>query len=207
VTATAATPAHGPPGASRDARTRILDAALALMGDQGSAGASMRQLAAACGLNVATIYHYFPSKSDLLRSVVEERRYDERLGADEPPLDPAAPSRERLVELIEWLWRSTLQEEAVWRLLVGEAIRGEAVAMSSAAAVVDALNVTLERWLGERFPELGVDVSVVARVVQGQIFALVVEHLAVGPVVPAAARRRAEGLAAMVFPAAPPRLR
>ena len=47
-----------------DPRTRILDAALALMSEQGSAGASMRQLAAACGLNVATIYHYFPSKAD-----------------------------------------------------------------------------------------------------------------------------------------------
>ena len=186
------------PGA--DARTRILDAALALMGDQGSAGASMRQLAAACGLNVATIYHYFPSKADLLRSVVEERRYHERLGADEPPLDPEAPPRQRLVELLDWLWRSTLDEEAVWRLLVGEAIRGEAVAMTSAGAVVEALVATLERWLGERFPELASDPAPVARVVQGQVFALVVEHLAVGPVSPETARRRAEELAAVVFP-------
>ena len=44
-----------------DQRGRILDAALRLMAEQGSVGASMRQLAAACDLNVATIYHYFPS--------------------------------------------------------------------------------------------------------------------------------------------------
>jgi AcrR family transcriptional regulator len=64
-----------------DQRGRILDAALRLMAEQGSAGASMRQLAAACHLNVATLYHYFPSKADLLRSVVEERRYGERRSA------------------------------------------------------------------------------------------------------------------------------
>lgn len=183
-----------------DPRTRILDAALALMGEQGSAGASMRQLAAACDLNVATIYHYFPSKADLLRSVVEERRYDERLGGDEPPVDGLAPPRERFVDLLDWLWRGTLEEEAVWRLLVGEAIRGEEVAMTSAGAVVEALVATLERWLRERFPELEHDAEPVARVVQGQVFALVVEHLAVGPVTPALARRRAQELAAIVFP-------
>ena len=74
-------------------RTRILDAALALMSGQGSAGVSMRQLAAACNLNVATIYHYFPSKADLLRSVMEERRYDERLDRDAPVLDPSPRDR------------------------------------------------------------------------------------------------------------------
>ena len=52
--------------AAGEQRGRILDAALALMSESGSAGASMRQLAAACGLNVATLYHYFPSKADLL---------------------------------------------------------------------------------------------------------------------------------------------
>ena len=39
-----------------------------LVSERGAAGTSMRRLAAACGLNVATIYHYFPSKADLLRA-------------------------------------------------------------------------------------------------------------------------------------------
>ncbi len=52
----------------------------------------MRQLATACGLNVATIYHYFPSKADLLRSVMAERRYGERLGTEGPGLDPRGPA-------------------------------------------------------------------------------------------------------------------
>jgi AcrR family transcriptional regulator len=196
-----AAPASGT--AAADPRTRILDAALALMSEQGSAGASMRQLAAACGLNVATIYHYFPSKADLLRSVMEERRYDERLSTEAPAIDSSVPPRQRLVDLLEWLWANALAEEAVWRLLVGEALRGEAAATSSATELVEVLAATLEVWLRDGFPELGDDqqrLGEIARVVRGQVFALVVEHLALGGVTPAVARARAQELASIVFP-------
>jgi AcrR family transcriptional regulator len=192
----AATAAAG----AADARTRILDAALALMSESGSAGASMRQLAAACGLNVATIYHYFPSKADLLHSVMEERRYGERLSSDVPPLDRTAAPRDRLVGLLEWLWANALEEEAVFRLLVGEAIRGEEAASTSAAGVVEALAVTIEAWLTDGFPELVGDRGALARVIRGQVFALVVEHLALGDVTMPVARQRAQELAAVVFP-------
>lgn len=186
--------------ARTDARTRILDAALVLMSQQGSAGASMRQLAAACGLNVATIYHYFPSKADILRSVMEERRYGERLSIETPPLDVSIPPPERLVRLLEWLWANALEEEAVFRLLVGEALRGEEAATTSAAELVDALATSIEVWLVDGFPELTGDVSALARVIRGQVFALVIEHLAVRRVTVAAARQRADELAAVVFP-------
>jgi AcrR family transcriptional regulator len=172
------------------------------MSSQGSAGASMRQLAAACGLNVATIYHYFPSKADLLRSVMEERRYGERLGTELPDLDPAIPAQARLAGLFEWLWENALGEEAVWRLLIGEALRGEDAATASAAEVVEALAATLETWLVQGFPELSGDPRPLAELIRGQVFALVVEHLALGEVSPAAARHRAEVLAALVFPEA-----
>lgn len=183
-----------------DQRGRILDAALRLMGDQGSAGASMRQLAASCGLNVATLYHYFPSKADLLASVMAERRYGARLVNDVPPLDPALDPRLRLVALLEWLWTNALEEEAVWRLLVGEAIRGDQAATTSAAEVGGALAASLEGWLDAGFPELAGDHSALARVIRGQLFALVVEHLALGPVTPDVARQRAEELAGAIIP-------
>jgi AcrR family transcriptional regulator len=181
------------------ARTRILDAALALMSEQGSAGASMRQLAAASGLNVATIYHYFPSKAEVLRAVLDERRYGERLSTDAPELDPALPPRERLVALVGWLWANALEEEAVFRLLVGEALRGEEAATTTAAELVDALAASIEAWLVDGFPELTADPALVARVLRGQVFALVVEHLALGGVTPRVARLRAQELAAVIF--------
>lgn len=188
------------PAPSTGARTRILDAALALMSEQGSAGASMRQLAATCGLNVATIYHYFPSKADLLRSVIEERRYGERLVDDAPAIDASLPPRARLAALLEWLWANALDEEAVWRLLIGESIRGEEAAAATATLVVDALAAALEMWLADGFPELDGDRAALARIIRGQVFAFVVEHLALGAVTPQVARRRADELAALVFP-------
>jgi AcrR family transcriptional regulator len=160
----------------------------------------MRQLAAASGLNVATIYHYFPSKADVLRSVMEERRYGERLSTDAPPLDPSRPARERLVAMLEWLWANALEEETVFRLLVGEALRGEPAATTSAREVVDALALSIEAWLAAGFPELDGDRAALARVIRGQVFALVIEHLALGGVTLAVAGRRAEELAAVVFP-------
>jgi AcrR family transcriptional regulator len=183
-----------------DQRGRILDEALHLMAEQGSAGASMRQLATACDLNVATLYHYFPSKADLLESVVRERRYGERLALDPLPLDLSAAPRVRFVALFDWLWANALEEQAVWRLIVGEAVRGEAAATRAAAEVVELLGATLERWLDAGFPELDGDRAVLARVVRGQVFALVVEHLALGAVTPEVAHERAEELAAVLLP-------
>ena len=69
-------------------RGRILDAALDLMSEQGVAGASMRSLAGACELNVATLYHYFPSKADVFRAVIEERGFAERFRTEGPPTLP-----------------------------------------------------------------------------------------------------------------------
>jgi AcrR family transcriptional regulator len=186
-----------PPAA---ARSRILDAALRLMSEQGASAASMRQLAAAAGLNVATLYHYFPSKADLVRAVLEERRWGERLNAEPPPVDRSIAAGPRLVGLVEWLWRNALAEESAWRLLVGEAIRGEAVAISSAQELVDALEATFAGWFADSFPELQVAPDVAARLLRGQVFALVAEHLAMGTGTDAdAVRQRADDLAALLF--------
>ena len=72
-------------GSAVESRKRILDAALVLMSEHGVAGTSMRMLAGACDLNVATLYHYFPSKAELLQAVLAERGYLERLRTEQPP--------------------------------------------------------------------------------------------------------------------------
>jgi len=56
-------------------RRRILQIALTLMAQRGVDGTSMRDLASAAGLNVASLYHYFPSKRDLLESVLIEQGF------------------------------------------------------------------------------------------------------------------------------------
>ena len=70
----------------------------------------MRQLAGACELNVATLYHYFPSKADLFRAVVEEqrlRRADPHRGAAGAARRRSArPSGSALTGLVTWLWEA-----------------------------------------------------------------------------------------------------
>jgi AcrR family transcriptional regulator len=169
---------HGP-------RARILDTALTLMSQMGSAGTSMRRLASACGLNVATIYHYFPSKADLLRAIIEERRYGERLATEEPAIDPALPPHERLAAFVRWVAERTLDEEVVLRLLLGEGLRSEPAAMDTAAGLLTQLDAGLAAWLAGGFPELdgrGLAVDVAARLVRRSLLALVTERLVTGSV-------------------------
>ena len=166
-----------------DTQRRILDAALALMSEHGVAGTSMRQLAGACDLNVATLYHHFPSKSDLLGAVLAEQGYLERMRTDGPPAElrrsrdppsPADPVRAVAVGRLRG-------EEAVWRLLIGESLRGDATARAEAMALVDGIGAAVAGWLADVVPEVADRADRVARLVRAAIFSLIVEHLALGP--------------------------
>jgi AcrR family transcriptional regulator len=194
LTAPVATDADAP-----NQRSRILDAALALVSELGAAGTSMRRLASACGLNVATIYHYFPSKADLLRALIEERRYGERMATDEPPMDPALPPRARLATLFAWVAERTLEECAVLRLILGEGLRGDPTARQSAAELVSALDEVAARWMAAGFPELArtsTSPEVVGRLVRATLLAVVTERLATGS---SDIAGHADDLAAAVF--------
>ena len=167
-----------------DSRGRILDAALALMSEHGVAGTSMRMLAGECGLNVATLYHHFPSKASLLRAVLEERGYLDRIAEDRPPSsitrgdpDPA----KRLERLMRWLWWAVQEEEVVWRLLIGEGMRGDPTAREAARELVAALDEAMVGWLEEIVPELGERTATVTGLLRMLLLSLVVEHLAFGP--------------------------
>lgn len=170
-----------PPGGPRQ-RARILDAALTLVSELGAAGTSMRRLASACGLNVATIYHYFPSKADLLRALIEERRYGERMAADGPDSDPAAETHARFAAFFAWVVTRTLEEETILRLLLAEGLHGNETARQSARELLVALDVTLAGWLQAGFPELGAPMPPhrAARLVRRALLSLVTEELATG---------------------------
>jgi AcrR family transcriptional regulator len=178
--APSAGPALGPH--PPQARTRILDAALVLVSEQGAAGTSMRRLATACGLNVATIYHYFPSKADLLRALIEERRYGERLATDDPPTRFDLPPHERFAVFLGWVVDNTLAEETILRLLLGEGLHGNEIARQSARELLDALDATVAGWLEAGFPELSpaTPPPVAARLLRRVLLSLVTEHVATG---------------------------
>jgi AcrR family transcriptional regulator len=165
-------------------RQRILDAALSLMSEHGVAGTSMRMLAGAAELNVATLYHHFPSKDDLLHAVLAERGYLERLRTESPPAAVVGRGRApatRLTKLVQWLWWASCEEEVVWRLLVGASLRGDASARAEAMALVDGVDAAVAVWVAEVVPELADRAEQVGRLVRAMLFSLIVEHLALGP--------------------------
>lgn len=172
----------GVPPDERLQRARILDAALALVSELGAAGTSMRRLASTCGLNVATIYHYFPSKADLLQALIEERRYGERMAADSPPCDPSLGPHDRFAAFFGWVVARTLEEETVLRLLLGEGMHGNATARRSARDLLAALDLTLADWLASGFPELPArtPAPLAARLVRRALLSLVTEHVVTG---------------------------
>lgn len=156
-------------------REHILDVALQLMSERGSASMSMRQLAQACGVQVAAIYHYFPSKDELLRSVVEERRYSSRLG-ELPDLATDAPVEVRLRAVFDLFWQGALLEEPVLRLLLGEALRSQPVALPTGAALLEVFHSGVVGALEACVPELP-DRDVIAQLMVAQVFSGFIRHI------------------------------
>lgn len=200
---TVADPANAP------TRERILDTALALMAEQGAGSTSMRQLATACGVNVAALYHHFPSKADILRSVIEERQYALRLQVL-PPVDPTLPPRDRLGALVLALWEGAQSEEQIWRVLLGEGLRGDETALVVGRELLATIEPALRAWVTELFPageegatpdDRTIDAGAVATVVLGQLFGYFIGQLFRAPADRADhARREAEAIAELAFP-------
>jgi AcrR family transcriptional regulator len=158
-------------------RDRILDATLALMARGGAAGTSMRAVAAACGLNVATLYHYFPSKRDLLQAAIEQRR-----GVDlrPSPFPEGLPGsvEDRLAALLDHLFVGMTADEDLWRTLIADAIHGDDDVYQPLLETADAFEHALAGWLGSLCPDAPAlhDPAVVGAI-RNVVIGVLVEHL------------------------------
>jgi AcrR family transcriptional regulator len=214
---------RAPQGTTGAKRAEILAAATELIATHGVQGMTMRQLAAACGLNIATLYHYFGSKSELLGAIVGQRHYDDGLRELALPVDAALPPGPRLAAFFAQLAEQAMGELRLWRLLIGESLRDDAVALAEARRLSGALERAVDRWLADLFPELDADPATPDRaaatsVVTGQLLAVFLEEMLLGDGDSDSAtdgngdpaddrtgrvRRRAAATAAVVFPAPP----
>ena len=144
--------------------------------------ASMRQLAGASDVNVATLYHHFLEVGSARRRA--GRTGLPRTDAHRRPTGRAAAGATPvagLTRFVLWLWGASEGEEAVWRLLIGESLRGDATARAEAMALVDGIGAAVAGWLADVVPEVAGRADRVARLVRAAIFSLIVEHLALGP--------------------------
>ena len=158
-------------------RDRILDATLGLMARVGAHGTSMRAVAAACGLNVATLYHYFPSKRDLLRAAIAHRRAAD-LPASPFPEGLSGSVEERLGALLDHLFVGMTAEEDLWRALIAEAIHGDDDVFEPLLDTANAFEDALAAWLRALCPDAPAlhDPAVVAAI-RNAVIGVLVEHL------------------------------
>jgi AcrR family transcriptional regulator len=156
-----------------------LDTALSLMAQRGVDGTSMRDLAAATGLNVASLYHYFPSKRELLVAVLDDRGYLDDL-AEARPGTMHRESADALAELLDETLVSMLEVEDFIRLMMGEVMRGDDTAHAVGVEVFAATQASLEHWLRETEPALCEvpGAPAVARMLRATLIGLFFEHVA-----------------------------
>ena len=186
-----------------DQRSRILDATLALMGSRGASGTSMRAVASACGLNVATLYHYFPSKRDLLQAAIAHRR-----AADLPP-SPfpeglAGTVEQRLAALLDHMFVGMTADEDLWRALLAEEIHGDDDVLQPLVETADAFEQALAGWLRDLCPDApALHQPPVVRALRNTVIGVLVEHLPQPDGRRAALRARAIELATVFAHVAP----
>lgn len=89
-------PAPSPAGgAERDTRSRLLDVAERLFGEQTYRATSLRQITAAAEANIAAVHYHFGSKDELFRAVFHRRVgpiNDERIRRLREQIERAAPA-------------------------------------------------------------------------------------------------------------------
>jgi AcrR family transcriptional regulator len=149
------------------------------MAQQGVDGTSMRTLATATGLNVASLYHYFPSKRDLLVAVLEERGLVEDLASASGTSLSRDPASD-LAELLNDILQSMLDVDDFIRLMLGEVMRGDETATTVGTELFEATQASLQHWLVEHDPPLcppGGEAAL-ARMLRSLLVGLFVEHVA-----------------------------
>lgn len=78
----------------------IMDCAAALFAKEGYPSAKMQDIAQACGATKSMLYHYFPTKDDLLYAMLMEH-LERVVHSVEEAIAIKAPARERMLILVE----------------------------------------------------------------------------------------------------------
>lgn len=119
-------------------RRLLLERALELFGEKGYAATTVDDIAVAVGTTRATFYAHFPSKGQLMQSLLE-RSNRMLIEADVPPLKTVVESGER-ARIRLWLSRKFDQ----WA-----EIRPYVTAAHQAAASEPEIQAALDRWFDE----------------------------------------------------------
>jgi AcrR family transcriptional regulator len=102
-----------------DRRDQIVAAAFACLADKGFEELRMRDVAAASGLNIATVYYWFANKEDLIRGV-----HQATLSRFAATLPDAGTPAERLAGYLDAIVSLVENDAGLRRVLAEVAVRG-----------------------------------------------------------------------------------
>jgi len=122
-------------------RERIVDTALRLFSERGTARVSMRELAEASSVTVPGLYYHFESKADLIRAVYRARGFDRELTDFERPASRTV--EDRIVERARLEFGRLVSDEEFLRLMQREAVLGDEDALQVGSALSTQWR---ERW-------------------------------------------------------------
>lgn len=151
-------------------REHLVDTALALFSEQGYDATSIKQIAERAGVAVGLLYHYFPSKSEVMRAVWERHSFLPELRA--LLLVEHGEAAVRVLQEVAESFSAMLdRKEALFRLMVRESQSNPEVADCLHAIVeegITALGAYLERrvQVGELRPH---DATLTARMLLGTV--------------------------------------
>ena len=101
---------------------RICEEAFRLFSEQGYAGTSVREIAAATGVSPGVLTYHFPKKSDLFAAAIEGP-YDRMLVAMREQSAPdGRPALQRLLDLLRFMSHPPAETLALLRLLIRQVL-------------------------------------------------------------------------------------
>ncbi|MFE4467226.1 TetR/AcrR family transcriptional regulator [Leifsonia sp. NPDC056824] len=127
-----------------DARTRILDAAESLFAEHGFDATATSEIARAAAVPKGLLFYYFPTKKDLLASLVGERLGPGKIDPG-PLIEPGNPVRS-LLNLSQKLFRVQADSD-VLRVIVWREQHSHPEVKAKLAAHRRALHATIEKVL------------------------------------------------------------
>ena len=171
-----------PPGQRRDRREDILSASLQLFAEKGFHGTSMRDIAREADITEGLIYHYFASKRDLFRAIIEEHSFLPLLRTL-PDLAEQLDLRGLLIVLARGFFDVLHQNKQLTRLLLQEVQvfpeEKEAFFADAVGQSIGVLGSILEDRMNDR-AKASVDPQVAARIFFNALLALFVEQEILG---------------------------
>ena len=171
-----------PPNQRRDRREEILNASLHLFAEKGFHGTSMRDIAREADITEGLIYHYFASKRDLFRAIIEEHSFLPLLRTL-PDLAEQLDLRGVLMVLGRGFFDVLHQNTQLTRLLLQEVQvfpeEKEAFFADAVGQSVEVLGALLEDRMNDK-ARAQVDPQVAARIFFNALLAFFVEQEILG---------------------------